>query len=116
MIGKSSASAPTPRKIPPFVAYFVIAMVIAASVYANLSFLVTDTRDYQYFPPYQPHLDLNMNNHLGGENLNVARALVAGEGFANPFEEKTGPTAWTTPILPLVLAAIIWVCHATWAR
>src|SRR5690606_18841975 len=39
-----------------------------------------------------------------------ARALVAGEGFSNPFRESTGPTAWMPPVLPAILAALLWVC------
>jgi hypothetical protein len=42
------------------------------------------------------------------ENLNVARALAAGEGFANPFDGKTGPTSWTPPVLPAILAGLYW--------
>jgi hypothetical protein len=37
----------------------------------------------------------------------VAQALLRGEGFADPFAAATGPTAWTGPIYPLVLAAIL---------
>ncbi|MBL6721181.1 MAG: glycosyltransferase family 39 protein [Planctomycetes bacterium] len=37
----------------------------------------------------------------------VAQALLRGEGFADPFAAATGPTAWTGPIYPLVLAAVL---------
>ncbi len=37
---------------------------------------------------------------------NIAASLVNGHGFANPFRVETGPTAWMTPIYPLILAAI----------
>lgn len=37
----------------------------------------------------------------------VAQALLRGEGFADPFAAATGPTAWTGPLYPLVLAAIL---------
>lgn len=39
----------------------------------------------------------------------VAQALLRGEGFADPFAAATGPTAWTGPLYPLVLAAILGV-------
>lgn len=37
---------------------------------------------------------------------NIAYALVTHHGFASPFRSDTGPTAWMTPVYPLVLAAI----------
>jgi len=37
---------------------------------------------------------------------NIAVALAAGHGFANPFRVQTGPTAWMTPLYPLILAGI----------
>ena len=45
------------------------------------------------------------------QNLNVAKSLTNGEGYANPFEEKTGPTAWMPPILSTLLAGLIWLCE-----
>lgn len=53
----------------------------------------------------------NDNHHLGAEYYNIAKSLVEGEGYANPFQEKTGPTAWMPPILSTLLAALIWLCE-----
>jgi hypothetical protein len=39
----------------------------------------------------------------------MARALAAGEGFAHPFDRPTGPTAWQPPLLPAILAGLLWV-------
>lgn len=39
----------------------------------------------------------------GHENVNVARSLLAGEGFANPFQWATGPTAHVAPAYPGLL-------------
>jgi len=36
---------------------------------------------------------------------NIAYSLVSGKGFSNPFRRETGPTAWLTPVYPLVVAA-----------
>jgi 4-amino-4-deoxy-L-arabinose transferase-like glycosyltransferase len=36
----------------------------------------------------------------------VARALVTGYGFADPFNGHTGPTAWVPPLYPLLIAAV----------
>src|SRR5205823_1647858 len=46
--------------------------------------------------------------HLGAEYLCIAQALAAGRGFADPFREPTGPTAWMPPILPTFTAALLW--------
>lgn len=40
------------------------------------------------------------------ESGNIAVSLATGHGFASPFRVNTGPTAWTTPIYPGILAAI----------
>lgn len=49
------------------------------------------------------------NQHLGWECFNVARALVDGRGFSDPFSEPTGPTAWVSPAYSLVLAGLLLV-------
>jgi hypothetical protein len=40
------------------------------------------------------------------ESGNIAHSLAAGHGFSSPFRVDTGPTAWMTPLFPLLLAAI----------
>lgn len=42
---------------------------------------------------------------FGWEMGRIARALVTGRGFADPFGFRTGPTAWTPPLYPLLMAA-----------
>jgi hypothetical protein len=46
--------------------------------------------------------------NLHSENFQIARALVAGKGFAQPFGEPTGPTAWSAPVYPAIQAALLW--------
>ena len=36
----------------------------------------------------------------------IARALVWGYGYADPFAGHTGPTAWLTPAYPLIIAGV----------
>lgn len=36
----------------------------------------------------------------------IARALATGYGFSDPFTGHTGPTAWTPPLFPLLLAGV----------
>jgi len=40
------------------------------------------------------------------ESGNIASSLAAGNGFSSPFRVDTGPTAWMTPIYPLLLAGV----------
>jgi len=40
------------------------------------------------------------------ETGSIAHSLATGKGFSNPFLKDTGPTAWLTPVYPLLVAAI----------
>jgi hypothetical protein len=40
------------------------------------------------------------------EPANIAHSLAVGKGFSSPFHQDTGPTAWDTPVYPLILAGI----------
>jgi 4-amino-4-deoxy-L-arabinose transferase-like glycosyltransferase len=50
--------------------------------------------------PYQDHFA------FGWEMGRIARALVTGYGYADPFVGHTGPTAWVPPLYPLLLAGV----------
>jgi hypothetical protein len=39
------------------------------------------------------------------ETGSIAHSIAAGKGFSNPFGRETGPTAWLTPVYPLLVAA-----------
>jgi Dolichyl-phosphate-mannose-protein mannosyltransferase len=39
------------------------------------------------------------------ETGSIARSVATGNGFSNPFGRETGPTAWLTPVYPLIVAA-----------
>ena len=43
---------------------------------------------------------------FGWEDGRVARALVNGYGYADPFVGHTGPTAWMPPLYPLLMASV----------
>jgi hypothetical protein len=110
-MGQPSAPAPAPNRRVPFLVGLVLAAAICAcAVYANLSFAVTRPVNFQYFPPFKPYVNGNMNHHLGAEYFNIAQALTAGKGFANPFGDQTGATAWMPPVLPTLLAGLLWAC------
>jgi hypothetical protein len=40
------------------------------------------------------------------ETGSIAYALATGKGFSSPFRGETGPTAWLTPVYPLLVAGI----------
>jgi hypothetical protein len=97
-----------PKRFPIVTAMVLTGGLFLCSIYANLSFLVSDPANYQFFPPFERH-NGNHNEHLGAEYFNIAQALVRGEGFASPWGEPTGPTAWMPPVLPTILATLLWV-------
>src|SRR5205085_1960903 len=43
---------------------------------------------------------------FAGETGRIARSIVEGRGFSSPLHADTGPTAWMTPLYPLILAGV----------
>ena len=43
---------------------------------------------------------------FGFEMGRIGRSLAQGQGFANPFNETTGPTAWEPPLYPFLIASV----------
>src|SRR6202142_4425943 len=41
---------------------------------------------------------------FGYEMGRIGRSLAQGQGFSNPFNETTGPTAWEPPLYPFLIA------------
>ena len=60
---------------------------------------VTVAHTYR-FSPLEDHFT------FGYEMARVARALVTGYGYSDPFSGHTGPTAWVPPVYPLLIAAV----------
>lgn len=50
--------------------------------------------------PFPDHFD------YGWEMGRIARSLVTGHGYGNPFNGQTGPTAWVGPLYPLLIALV----------
>ncbi|HET9409117.1 MAG TPA: glycosyltransferase family 39 protein [Candidatus Sulfotelmatobacter sp.] len=46
------------------------------------------------------------NFGFGWEMGRVARSIVLGEGFSNPYGGHTGPTAWEPPLYPFLMAGV----------
>jgi len=59
--------------------------------------------DYQ---AHRPHTALRALPFLF-ESGNIAYSLAGGHGFGSPLRIDTGPTAWMTPVYPLLLSAIM---------
>jgi 4-amino-4-deoxy-L-arabinose transferase-like glycosyltransferase len=56
---------------------------------------------------YREQLDPRRDHWaFGWETGRIARSVALGQGFANPLFEKTGPTAWTTPVYPYFVAGV----------
>jgi 4-amino-4-deoxy-L-arabinose transferase-like glycosyltransferase len=53
-----------------------------------------------HFRPFEDHFQ------FGWEMGRIARAVVTGRGYSDPFLAPSGPTAWCPPIYPLLLAAV----------
>src|SRR5580692_7500008 len=47
---------------------------------------------------------------FGFEMGRIGRSLAQGQGFSNPFNETTGPTAWEPPLYPFLIAAVFKLC------
>jgi len=43
---------------------------------------------------------------FGWEEGRLARSIASGEGFSSPLFGKTGPSAWTGPVYPYLLAGV----------
>ena len=50
--------------------------------------------------------DIQDHFQFGWEMGRIARALATGYGFADPFNGHSGPTAWTPPLYPLLMAGV----------
>jgi 4-amino-4-deoxy-L-arabinose transferase-like glycosyltransferase len=49
---------------------------------------------------------LDNNFSFGFEMGRIGRAIATGQGFSDPFEGHTGPTAWEPPLCPYLIAAV----------
>jgi 4-amino-4-deoxy-L-arabinose transferase-like glycosyltransferase len=49
---------------------------------------------------------LDDNFSFGWEMGRIGRSLALGQGFSNPFNELSGPTAWEPPLYPFLIATV----------
>jgi hypothetical protein len=74
-------------------------LILLAALGIRLAF----TWDYQ---AHTPHTALRALPFLF-ESGNIAYSLASGHGFGSPFRIDTGPTAWMTPLYPVLLGGIM---------
>jgi len=76
---------------------------LALILIVALGLRVTMTRNYVHQRPPQSLAVLPFLFESG----NIANSLASGKGFSSPFRVSTGPTAWMTPVYPVLLAGVI---------
>jgi Dolichyl-phosphate-mannose-protein mannosyltransferase len=88
------------KRAPPALlrALTSIGFIVAVALLLRLAFA------WQYSTRYSHHA-LGILPFLF-ESGNIAYSIATGHGFASPFRVPTGPTAWTTPVYPFLLAGI----------
>jgi hypothetical protein len=59
-----------------------------------------------YVPGVMPWLGEDRRGMLGAEYDSIARSLVKSGCFSDPFNVKSGPTAWMPPFFPFLLATL----------
>ncbi len=74
-------------------------LITAVALLIRLAFVW----DYQAQTPHQALRALPFLFESG----NIAYSLASGHGFGSPFRVNTGPTAWMTPLYPMLLASIM---------
>ena len=74
---------------------FLVGLVAFAVRVAVISFLIGDINN-----PTRDHWD------FGWEEGRIARSIASGQGFSSPLFGNTGPTAWTCPVYPYLLAGV----------
>ncbi len=72
--------------------------ILAVALFVRIVFLYDYVRQ-------NPHHALGVIPFLF-EAGDIAVSLATGHGFSSPFRIPTGPTAWMTPVYPLLLAGI----------
>src|SRR5437667_1516070 len=75
---------------------FLWMVVIAFSL--RFGYILVD-HTYKFKP-------LDGNFSFGFEMGRIGRAIVTGQGFADPFEGHTGPTAWEPPLYPYFIVGV----------
>jgi 4-amino-4-deoxy-L-arabinose transferase-like glycosyltransferase len=74
--------------------WFIVAVALVLrleTIFAHHLYIIPADLDHSFF---------------GFEMGRLARSLALGKGFSNVFDSGSGPTAWWTPVFPLLLGGI----------
>src|SRR4029077_20038729 len=83
-------------------------LIVLAALGARLGFAANQVRKM----PAEVVGTVPFENETG----NIAFSLATGKGFSSPFRTETGPTAWLTPVYPLMVAGVFRVFGIFTAR
>lgn len=72
-----------------------LTLILAVAFFARLGFAI----DQAHKIPDVALAQAPFENETGS----IARAIATGRGFSNPFARETGPTAWLTPVYPMIV-------------
>jgi hypothetical protein len=72
-----------------------LTLILAVAFLARLGFAI----DQAHKIPDVALAQAPFENETGS----IARAIATGRGFSNPFARETGPTAWLTPVYPMIV-------------
>jgi hypothetical protein len=73
-------------------------LIVLAAMGARLAFAWSQVRK---IPP-----EVIGSAPFDHETGSIAYSLATGKGFSSPFRRETGPTAWLTPVYPLLVAGV----------
>jgi hypothetical protein len=76
-------------------------LIVAAAVVCRVAYSYQQSREI----PARVLASVPFEQETG----NIAMAIATGKGFSSPMRRDTGPTAWLTPIYPLIVAGIFCV-------
>jgi 4-amino-4-deoxy-L-arabinose transferase-like glycosyltransferase len=88
--GVRSGNSLHPAAFPWFIFWIALALRLAVMTLGH----------FYRIPAWEDHFK------FGFEMGRVARSLATGHGYANPFDQPSGPTAWVTPLYPLLMAGV----------
>jgi len=84
-------------------------ILLAAATSSWLIFLVAllARLGFAWYMERQIPRDMLAPASFAQETGSIAQSLATGKGFSSPFGKDTGPTAWLTPVYPLLVAGIL---------
>jgi hypothetical protein len=93
---RESAKRAAPQGIRAMATSLILILVVAFGLRIGFAW---------YNAEHNPHHALGVIPFLF-ESGNISYSLAHGDGFGSPFRIHTGPTAWMTPIYPLLIAGV----------